>query len=253
MAQNRWDAQAYAQNARFVSDLGSPVVEWLAPVPGESLLDLGCGDGALTLRLAQMGLNVVGIDASASMVEAAQQLGLDVSLRDMHEFDLGRHFDAVFTNAVLHWTRDIDAVLQCVRRHLHPTSRFVGEFGGFGNVAAISTAVRSAIALESCVENDFRWYFPTVKQFRLKLEQHGFEAASVELIPRPTPVPAGMRAWLETFSRPFVSHLDDGQQDRILNRTVALLRPALQDSAGDWTADYVRLRFQAVLRPGAQA
>jgi SAM-dependent methyltransferase len=253
MDENRWDAQGYARNARFVSDLGMPVVEWLGPAPGESVLDLGCGDGALTARLKEMGVDVTGIDASQSMVEAARKLGLDAIEADMHEFELKREFDAIFTNAVLHWTRDIDAVLDRVRHHMHSGSRFVGEFGGFGNVAAISTAIRASIAIEGCEPNRFRWYYPTVQEFSAKLEAHGFQTARAELIPRPTPVPAGMRAWLETFARPFVSHLQTEQQDRILDRSVELLKPSLQDASGNWTADYVRLRFHATLRPGAHA
>ncbi|MBM3761855.1 MAG: class I SAM-dependent methyltransferase [Acidobacteria bacterium] len=252
MGQNQWDAKGYSKNARFVSDLGMPVVEWLAPVPGETVLDLGCGDGALTARLSEMGVIVTGMDSSSSMVEAAQRLGLDAMKADMHEFNLGRTFDAVFTNAVLHWTVDINRVLACVRHHLRSGHRFVGEFGGFGNVAAISTAVRASIAIEGCAEKSFKWYFPTVEEFRQKLEEHGFETVRAELIPRPTPVPTGMRAWLETFSRPFVSHLPADAQESILDRAVKLLQASLQDSAGNWTADYVRLRFHATLRPGAQ-
>ena len=246
MSTNRWDAQGYAENARFVSDLGMPVVDLLAPTAGESVLDLGCGDGALTAKLAALGVDVVGIDASQSMIDAASRLGLDVRLADMHEFELDRRFDAVFTNAVLHWTRDIHAVLKNVALHLKLGGRFVGEFGGFGNVAAISTAVRAAIVIEGAASSNFAWYYPTASEFSSLLEAHGFRTVSAQLIPRPTPLPAGMAGWLRTFARPFASHLDGVAQDRVLARAVELLSSSLCDSSGNWIADYVRLRFEAV-------
>jgi trans-aconitate methyltransferase len=253
MAENQWDAQGYAQNARFVSDLGLPVVEWLSPQPGEQILDLGCGDGALTAKLAQMGVQVFGIDHSESMVQAATQLGLNVSQADMHAFILNQHFDAIFTNAVLHWTRDIHAVIPKVRQHLKPGGRFVGEFGGFGNVAAIVTAVRAALQIEGAPPASFQWYFPTPAAFRSVLSSHGFEAERIELIPRPTPLPTGMRPWLETFAKPFVFGLDEATQTRVLDKAVELLTPTLKDDSGNWTADYVRLRFHAILRAEPQA
>lgn len=253
MPENQWDAQGYARNARFVSDLGAPVVDLLDPQPGESILDLGCGDGALTARLAAMGANIIGIDASQSMLQAANALGLDVKLADMHDFDLDRRFDAVFTNAVLHWTRDIDAVLAQVAKHLKPGGRFVGEFGGFGNVAAIVTAVRAAVALEGAPAPSFVWYYPTPAEFTAVLARHGFEATSVNLIPRPTPLPTGMAGWLKTFALPFASGLSVEAQERVLARAVDLLAASLCDRSGNWSADYVRLRFHSVLRPAAHA
>lgn len=245
MSSNVWDAQRYNTNARFVSDLGAPLLDLLAPQPGESILDLGCGDGALTIKLAQSGASVLGLDASPSMVKAARALGLDAIESDMHSFSPGQTFDAVFTNAVLHWTRDIDLVLACVRRHLRPGGRFVGEFGGFGNVAAISTAMRGALAAHDCPESSFSWYFPTPDEFAQRLERANFQVDSILLIPRPTPLPAGMRGWLETFAMPFLSHLPAGKRPQVLETALTLLRSCLQDQSGNWTADYVRLRFAA--------
>ena len=252
MSENRWDAQGYARNARFVSDLGMPVVELLAPVAGESVLDLGCGDGALTAKLAALGVDVVGIDQSPSMVAAARELGLKAIQADMHGFELDQRFDAVFSNAVMHWTRDIYAVVAAVKRHLKPGGRFVGEFGGFGNVAAIVVAMRAAIEQEGVADGGFRWYFPTAAEFRAVLERNGFEVTSAELIPRPTPLPTGMAGWLETFGKPFVAGLDESKQTAVIERAVKLLWNALRDQEGNWTADYVRLRFHAVLAEGEQ-
>jgi len=252
MAENTWNAEGNAKHARFVSDLGAPVVEWLQPIAGEAVLDLGCGDGALTEKLAAAGVDVVGIDQSPSMVAAAQALGLTVREADMHNFELGRRFDAVFSNAVLHWTRDIDAVAVAVKNHLKPGGRFVGEFGGFGNVAAISVALRAALQIEGEQDNGFHWYFPTPAEFGAILTSHGFLVVRAELIPRLTPLPTGMRAWLETFGRPFVAGLAEAKQEAVLTRAVGLLKSALEDSHSNWFADYVRLRFHAVLTPGAQ-
>ncbi len=253
MSENQWDAKGYAENARFVSDLGMPVVEWLAPVAGEKILDLGCGDGALTAKLAAAGVEVFGIDNSASMIEAAQKLGLNVAVADMHEFQLDRQFDAVFTNAVLHWTKDIDAVLAQVASHLKPGARFVGEFGGFGNVAAIVVAMRAAVGIHGEDDMGFSWYYPTPDEFSKSLSAHGFQPIRVELIPRPTPLPNGMAGWLKTFALPFVAHLKPARQQAVLDTAMMLLSGVLKDKKGNWTADYVRLRFHAVLSPAVQA
>ncbi|GAB4405428.1 MAG: class I SAM-dependent methyltransferase [Bryobacter sp.] len=244
MASNEWDAASYNKNARFVSDLGSAVLELLAAQEGESILDLGCGDGALTERIPG---EVWGLDAAPSMVEAARQRGLHVVEGDMHHFALGRKFDAVFTNAVLHWTRDIHAVVGCVQQHLRPGGRFVGEFGGFGNVAAIATALRASLRESAVDDEGFAWYYPTAQEFAQVLEQGGFRVNAAQLIPRPTPLPTGMRKWMETFARPWVKHLPREEQERVFDRAVELLAPALRDTASQWTADYVRLRFHATL------
>jgi trans-aconitate methyltransferase len=242
MASDQWNAAGYERNARFVSDLGMPVVELLAPKEHERILDLGCGDGALTAKLPG---RVVGIDSSESMVQSAVARGVEAQVADMHAFALGQRFDAVFTNAVLHWTRDIDRVLTCVAGHLEPGGRFVGEFGGFGNVAAITTAILAALEIEHCRDAGFRWYFPTPAEFSARLEVAGFVVERVELIPRPTPLPTGMHGWLETFGKPYCQHLDAEATRRVVDRAVALLANTLRDGSGGWTADYVRLRFAA--------
>ncbi len=137
-----WEAQRYARNARFVADLGQPVVELLAPLPGERILDLGCGDGPLTRKLVELGCSVVGVDAGPDMIRAAREMGLDAHVVDGHELAFAREFDAVFSNAALHWMkRDPQAVIAGVARALRPGGRFVGEMGGHGNVAAIVTAL----------------------------------------------------------------------------------------------------------------
>ena len=142
-----WDAKGYAHNARFVSDLAGEVVAWLDPKPGERILDVGCGDGALTEKLVAVGCNVVGIDPSASMIVAAQARGLDARLADVRDLPFAVEFDAVFSNAVLHWVREPDAAARSMRKALRPGGRLAAEFGGHGNVAAVATALRAAAKL----------------------------------------------------------------------------------------------------------
>ena len=141
-----WDPDAYARNARFVSDLGAPAVELLAPRAGERILDLGCGDGALTNKLVAMGCDVVGVDSSAPQVEAARRLGLDARVADGARLDFDAEFDAVFSNAAIHWMKRADDVIAGVWRALKPGGRFVAEFGGHGCVETIKRALTDALA-----------------------------------------------------------------------------------------------------------
>ena len=141
--QQAWQPKDYAANARFVSDLAGAVLEWLDPKAGEHILDLGCGDGALTLKLSEIGAHVVGVDASENFVEAAKEQGVDARLMNGEALQFSQEFDAVFSNAALHWMTNPRAVVEGVARALRPGGRFVAEFGGFGNVAAIATALRA--------------------------------------------------------------------------------------------------------------
>jgi len=243
-----WSAEGYARNARFVADLGQPVLDLLAPQAGERILDLGCGDGALTAKLVAAGATVVGADASAELVAAARALGLDARIADGQALAFDAEFDAVFTNAALHWMRDADAVVAGVRRALKPGGRFVGEFGGHGNVAAIATALIAALSARGIDgAARFPWFFPTPAEYAAKLEAQGFTVETVGLVPRPTPLPTGMRGWLDTFASPFLEGLDGSARVAVLDEVAALLAPSLRDQSGRWTADYVRLRFAATL------
>ncbi|MFO1352047.1 MAG: methyltransferase domain-containing protein [Gammaproteobacteria bacterium] len=243
-----WLAERYARNSRFVADLGMPVVELLAPQAGERILDLGCGDGALTRKLVDLGAQVVGVDSAPDLLAAAQTLGLDVRLMDGQALSFDHEFDAVFSNAAIHWMREPDQVIAGVKRALKPGGRFVGEFGGHGNVAAIIVALIAVLARRG-VDGVSRipWYFPTAAEYRERLEAQGFQVESIQIIPRPTPLPTGLRAWLDTFAENFVRPLAENERGAALDEVVELLRPMLCDTRGNWTADYVRLRFSARL------
>jgi trans-aconitate methyltransferase len=243
-----WQPDRYAANARFVADLGAPVVELLAPRPGERILDLGCGDGALTERLAAFGCKVIGVDAGPEMVAATRRRGLEAYVADGQDLRFVAEFDAVFSNAALHWMRDADAMLRGVRRALRPGGRFVGEFGGHGNVAAITVALVAALIRRGLDGHAaFPWYFPTAEAYAAKLEAHGFALDQIHLIPRPTLLQTDMAGWLDTFAESFFGRLPAEQREEARAEVLALLAPYLLDERGRWTVDYVRLRFAARL------
>lgn len=247
-ATQKWTAEGYAANARFVSDLGAPVIALLDPRPGERILDLGCGDGALTQKIAAAGAEVIGFDASSELAAAARERGIHVDLGDAHDLPYSQQFDAVFSNAVLHWMTKPEAVIEGVRRALKPKGRFVAEMGGHGNIAAIRVALAAVFAKRGLDFVKLRWqFYPTAEEYGALLAKHGFAVSSIDLFPRPTPLPSGMEGWLETFARGVLAKLPESERAVAKAEAIDLLRPALCDRSGRWTADYVRLRFAAKL------
>ena len=240
-----WHAESYERDTGFVSDYGEAVIEWLNPQLGESILDLGCGDGRLTEKIVDRGANVIGFDASENFIEAAKRRGLNVQLGDGHALPFDQAFEAVFSNAALHWMLEPHEVLKGVHRALKPNGRFVGEFGGFGNAAAVITAMRAVGTLRGGnADLVAPWYFPTVEQYTQMLQKHGFTVDRIISFYRPTPVPKGMRAWLEVMRAPFFDQFGD-QKETVYRQVTDALKPALQDHQGNWFVDYVRLRFSA--------
>ncbi len=242
-----WNAGSYEKNARFVSVLGEGVVKLLDPRSGERILDLGCGDGVLTSRIAESGAILVGVDGSQNFVETAQAKGIDARKMNGERLRFDREFDAVFSNAALHWMLEPEKVIAGVVRALKPGGRFVGEFGAFGNVAAISTAMNAVgAAMDGDLSLAGPWFFPTSEYYASLLSKAGLEVNYIDTFYRPTPLPTEIRGWLETMRAPFFEQFGS-EIETAYERVIAALRPSLCDHEGNWIADYVRLRFSASL------
>lgn len=241
-----WDSSAYARYGRFVASMAGFVVADLNPRAGETILDLGCGDGFLSQRIAESGAQVVGVDSSPEMVAAARGRGVDARLADAESLAFEEEFDAVFSNAALHWMRDQRLVLKNVRRALKPGGRFVAECGGHGNIAAIRVALLAVLGPRGLPAGRTECTrFFTVSEYRALLESANFRVEHIALAPRPVSLSSGMRSWLETFRQGVLSEIPAAERASVIDEILALLQPVLCDSAGNWTADYVRLRFKA--------
>lgn len=241
-----WNPERYSRNARFVADLGMPVVELLDPQPGERILDLGCGDGALTEKLVNLGCQVVGVDASPQQIEAARRRGLTAQVVDGHQLTFKQEFDAVFSNAALHWMKRSQEVIAGVWQALKPGGRFVGEFGGQGNVKLMRQALYQALQQRQIDPQPLDpWFFPSPEAYRQQLETQGFQVSFIQLIPRPTPIPGDILAWLETFAESFIFALPPTDRPDFLTEVREAVQPDLCDAQGNWMVDYVRLRFAA--------
>lgn len=258
---NRWDAGDYDDDHAFVHEYGASVVDLLDPQPGERVLDLGCGTGHLTAEIsAAVGEtgSVVGIDQSAAMVAEAREEYPDVAFEqaDAAEYATDEPFDAVFSNAALHWIREQDAVVERVTEALAPGpdddssgGRFVAEMGGHGNVARIVEAVLLELR-ERGYEASHPWYFPTVGGQASLLERHGFEVRLARLFDRPTELDGGedgLRNWLGMFGDSLLAGPDGAERDEIVRAVEERLRAeSFDEKSGTWTADYRRLRLEAV-------
>ena len=243
----RWDPVRYAKHGRFVADLAGPLVELLAPRSDDEILDLGCGDGALTAAIAPRCRRIVGVDASPEQVAAARGLGLDAQVFDGHALPFDSEFDAIVTNAALHWMTRPDAVIAGMWRALRPGGRVAGEMGAAGNVASISGALIDALGRRGIDgESRFPWYFPTPEAYRRKLAACGFDVREMVLVERPTTLPGDIAGWLETFAAPFLDAVAVEDRPATIAEVRDALEPVLYRPETGWVADYVRLRFLAV-------
>ena len=240
-----WSAHEYARHASFVSSMAGGVLSLLNPQQGEAILDLGCGDGELGAYIQDQGCSVIGIDASASMVASAKARGLVALQVDGHDLAFDNQFDAVFSNAALHWLLQPEKVIGGVHRALKEKGRFVAEMGGAGNIAALISAMKDVFKSNP----DFGvfknpWYFPGVKEYQSLLEKAGFNVDNIELIPRPTPLTSGIEKWLEIFAESIVSQLSAEQKRCFFTEVTIKVKSELYSEPEGWVADYVRLRFK---------
>lgn len=245
-----WDAEKYTQDFSFVPKHGTELVGLLNKDAAHTVLDLGCGSGLLTKRLADEGFSVIGMDASQSQLNLAKQEYPDISfvIGDATDFTLESQVDAVFSNAVFHWINreNQPKMLSCVYRALKDGGQFVFECGGYQNGAKIHGALRQAFENRQ-MKYRFSCYFPTVEEYKELLDQAGFKVIFAELFDRPTPLKgeAGLEDWIRMFVKEPFQSVSEAQKDEIIAEVVEFLRPTLYKN-GVWTADYVRLRCKAI-------
>lgn len=242
-----WDAGRYQGQHSYVWQFGGSLLELLEPRAGERILDLGCGTGQLTRDLASLGAQVTGIDSSPQMIEQARRNfpAIPFEVASAVDFRLDQTFDAVFSNAVLHWVRDHDAAVESIARALRPGGRFVAEFGGEGNIRSVLAALGSALGPAAVQRNP--WNFRSASEFSAVLGRHGFQVIEARVFDRPTPLEGenGMVDWLEMFCGSFLNDLPPEPRSEKIRDLVARLRPELFRD-GVWTLDYRRLRVVAV-------
>jgi len=245
-----WDAQLYDEKHSFVWKLAAGVLELLDPKPGERILDLGCGTGHLTAKIAEAGAHVVGVDRSPEMIAQAGERypALRFAVMDARELQLDGPFDAVFSNATLHWIHEPELVIAGVAKLLKPGGRFVAEFGGKGNTGELMKAVErvwARLALPGAAPRP--WYYPSVAEYSGLLEKHGLEVTYAILFDRPTPLDdgeRGLRNWLDMFGASIVASLPEASRNQLKEQIESELRPVLFRD-GHWVMDYRRLRVAA--------
>jgi len=252
MKRSTWDPEQYEAHHSFVWELGQDLIELLDPQPGERILDLGCGTGQLTYKVAESGANAIGLDASPEMVGQARQNfpQLQFILQDAARMDFDSEFDAVFSNAALHWMLEASAVAKAVARALRKEGRFVGELGGKGNIRTIESAIEAvAEQYHTSTVPSGRTFYPSLGEYAALLESCGLEVRFATLFDRPTSLDgeAGMENWIRQFKWFYFENLPPAAAKRALEETVKTLRPLLFRD-GKWIADYRRLRFIAVKR-----
>ncbi len=244
-----WDSSLYDDRHSFVWKNSVDLIELLAPQPGERILDLGCGTGHLTAQIAASGADVTGLDSSTSMIAQARQNfpRIQFQLADARDFRFDVPFDAVFSNAALHWVRDADAVVRSIAAALKPGGRLVLEMGAKGNIELIRNAVETVLR-EHGHPTAHSWYFPSAGEYATLLERHGFEVRLAETFPRWNKLEhpeRGLREWLEMFAGAYFQPVPEAERAGLVARIESNLKPQLWCD-GAWFADYRRLRVTAV-------
>lgn len=243
-----WNADLYKNKHAFVFEYGNSLIDWLQPAAGEEVLDLGCGTGELTARLAANGASVTGIDSSASMIDSARRHfpGIRFLVANAAAFSLPYRFDAIFSNAALHWVLDKEGAAACMYRHLKPGGRLVLEMGGKGNVSDILQSLEKTMQQYGYTCPPY-WYFPSVGEYASLLEKQGFRVNQVHFFDRPTELADpenGIVEWLEMFGAPLLEQVPEKDRQPILQQAQEALRPTNYRN-GKWYTNYVRLRLKA--------
>lgn len=252
-SESDWNANLYDEKHSFVWKMAAGLLELLDAKAGERILDLGCGTGHMTAQIAASGASVIGIDRSPDMIDRAQQAhpGIRFEVMDALELAFAEPFDAVFSNATLHWIKDPQPVIAGIARILRPGGRFVAEFGGKGNIAGIVAAgERAWAALRLPGAFPDPWYYPSVAEYAGRLESHGLDVTYALLFARPTTLEdgeRGLRNWLEMFAGSITAQLPEPRRAEFLAEVERQARPHLYRD-GSWVADYRRLRLVAAKR-----
>jgi trans-aconitate methyltransferase len=251
MPELKWNAELYNQQHNFVYKYGEGVIEWLDPKKGERILDVGCGTGELTNKIHQAGAIVTGIDASLEMIKKGQENFSDIKffVKDATDFSFNETFDAVFSNATLHWINKQQEALQCIYNVLGKGGRFVSEMGGRHNIESIHRAIKGAMkeeGVENKIPNDLN-YFPSVAEQSALLEKVGFTVSDVKYFKRPTKLEGedGMKLWIAQFCGFFFKNVSKELKEKITAKVVERLGQTNYQN-GNWNADYIRLRVKAI-------
>jgi trans-aconitate methyltransferase len=247
-----WNARLYNDKHSFVFKYGEDVVQQLAPQQGERILDLGCGTGYLTNLIAQAGARVVGIDKSASMIERAQAAypDLDFQVHTATDFHFNTPFDAIFSNATLHWVLDKEAAIDNIYKNLRSGGRLMLEMGGKGNVEEIVVATRKALTRHGYYSNAATqiWYFPSLSEYTSLLEKRGFRVRFAAHFDRPTVLQDtenGIKDFVKMFGNAFFSDIPDSEIEPILDEIQEAVRPTNYRNNA-WYGNYKRLRIEAI-------
>jgi trans-aconitate methyltransferase len=245
---DNWDSSLYDDRHSFVWKKSTDLVDMLDPKPGERILDLGCGTGHLTDRIAASGAEVVGLDSSLSMIAQARQNfpKLRFQLADARSLRFDEPFDAVFSNAALHWVRDAGSVIDSMAHALKAEGRLVLELGAKGNVGRIRSGIESVVS-EAGFAARHSWYFPSLGEYAALLEEYGFEVDLGQTFLRWNRLEhpdRGLREWIEMFAGAYFEDVPADRRDPLVRQIEERLRPDLWRD-GAWWADYRRLRIKA--------
>ena len=243
---NDWNATKYNKHADYVSNLAMPVIDLLNPKENEKILDLGCGEGTLAVEIKKFNTNVIALDLSEDMVLKAREKGIEAYVMSATDLAFKNDFDAVFSNAVLHWVKDSNTAINKIYAALKDKGRFIAEFGGYGNIKYLTDAMQEVFNNNPQYGKFINpWYFPKDTEYKELLESNGFKVEYIEIIPRPTRIDDILN-WLAVFANGIISHLSNEEQENFKKEVSKILKPKIYTKKNGWTADYVRLRLKAI-------